>query len=404
MKFRPECEIWPLMTDDQLKALAADIDERNQLYPISLYQGDILDGRNRYLAMTRFGRTKPRYENVNPKSPIAFTISHNEKRRQMNDGQRSYCAALAMPFFEAEAKKRQEATGPRGKEGGRGKKKPSSPNGEKGKRKSAGHLAADDAAKAFNTSSRTVQRSKLIHDKGSAKLKDAVHRGALSPAKAEQIIKAYPEKSKQDRQVVIIAESKMVTRAKSLTGEIEWYTPRKYLDLAIAVMGSIDLDPASSELAQNHVKAGRFFTIDDDGLKQPWHGNVFLNPPYAMPFVREFTAKMVESFASKSIAQGILLVNNATDTEWFSLASAACSAVCLTRGRISFLEVSDGEIVPKASPVNGQAFFYFGPDVERFAEVFSAIGNVWSLMRPHANGAGNGCTANAVRWCHTASS
>jgi ParB family chromosome partitioning protein len=382
MKFRPECEIWPLMTDDELKALAQDIDERGQLHLISVYQGDILDGRNRYLAMTRFGKNTPKYENVNPESPIAFTISHNEKRRQMNDGQRSYCAALAMPFFEAEAKKRQMAGQKAGgKKAGRGRKG-SGPNGPQAKTKK--HRARDDAAKAFNTSSRTVQRSKLIHDKGSAKLKDAVHRGALSPAKAEQIIKMYPEKSKQDKQVAIIAESKMVTRAKGLTGEFEWYTPRKYLDLAIAVMGAIDFDPASSVAAQKHVKAKNFFTLEDDGLKQVWHGRVFLNPPYAMPFVRDFTAKIVASSKAGTMSEGILLVNNATDTEWFSLASIGCSALCLTRGRISFLEASEDELIEKPSPTHGQAFFYFGPNIERFAKVFSAVGNVWTLLRPTA--------------------
>ena len=375
MRFRPECEIWPLMTDDELKALARDIDERGQLYPISLYQGDILDGRNRYLAITRFGKTKPRYENVNPESPIAFTISHNEKRRQMNDGQRSYCAALAMPFFETEAKKRQAKGQAKGRET---RKTGSAPIGAQQLK----HRAADDDAKAFNTSSRTVQRSNLIKKKGSAKLKDAVHRGALSPAKAEQIIKTYPEKSKQDRQVALIAESKMVTRAKGLTGEFEWYTPRKYLDLAIAVMGAIDLDPASSVAAQKHVKAKNFFTLENDGLKQVWHGRVFLNPPYAMPFVRDFTAKIVASSKAGTMSEGILLVNNATDTEWFSLASIGCSALCLTRGRISFLEASEDELIEKPSPTHGQAFFYFGPNVERFAKVFSAVGNIWTLLRP----------------------
>jgi hypothetical protein len=40
-------------------------------------------------------------------APISFTVSHNDKRRQM-DGQRSYCAALALEFFEGEAKGRQK--------------------------------------------------------------------------------------------------------------------------------------------------------------------------------------------------------------------------------------------------------------------------------------------------------
>jgi hypothetical protein len=53
-----------------------------------------------------------------------------------------------MPFFEAEAKKRQA-------HGKTAPGKRSSPIGDKRPKR----LAADDAAKAFNTSSRTVQRS-----------------------------------------------------------------------------------------------------------------------------------------------------------------------------------------------------------------------------------------------------
>ena len=36
------------------------------------------------------------------------------------------------------------------------------------------------------------------------------------------------------------------------TGEVEWYTPPAYLDLAREVLGGIGLGPASSHLAQRH--------------------------------------------------------------------------------------------------------------------------------------------------------
>jgi hypothetical protein len=71
------------------------------------------------------------------------------------------------------------------------------------------------------------------------------------------------------------------TRAKS-SGGFEWYTPPKYLDLVRQVFGGkIDLDPASSELAQETVQATAYFTKDDDGLTKDWFGDVFLNPPFA---------------------------------------------------------------------------------------------------------------------------
>jgi hypothetical protein len=59
--------------------------------------------------------------------------------------------------------------------------------------------------------------------------------GQLSLGKAEHIVQTYPDKQKQDKQVAIVAKSKMATRVKNLTGEYEWYTPRQYLDAAVEV-------------------------------------------------------------------------------------------------------------------------------------------------------------------------
>ena len=46
----------------------------------------------------------------------------------------------------------------------------------------------------------------------------------------------------------------------------EWYTPSRYIESARRVMGSIDLDPASCEKANRTVKAGTYYTVEDNGL------------------------------------------------------------------------------------------------------------------------------------------
>jgi phage N-6-adenine-methyltransferase len=156
------------------------------------------------------------------------------------------------------------------------------------------------------------------------------------------------------------------------TGEVEWYTPREYVDLVREVLGEIDLDPASSAVAQETVRAAKYFTKADDGLSMDWHGRVFLNPPYAQPHIANFMEKMVEEHASGRVAGAVMLTNNSTDTEWFALGAKHASAICFTTGRVKFID-PHGE---RAAPTQGQAFFYFGNLPLQFKAVFETIGFV----------------------------
>jgi hypothetical protein len=162
-------------------------------------------------------------------------------------------------------------------------------------------------------------------------------------------------------------------RVWSRGGNMEWYTPVEYIDLAREVLGYIDLDPASCEIAQRTVKARHFHTKDDDGLKQKWHGRVWLNPPYANPLMGLFIDKLLEERNAKRVKAAIVLTHNFTDTFWFQKLAMLGQAVCFCRGRIRFLDDDGNEY---ESPGNGQAFTYFGSDTGRFFDVFSRVGAV----------------------------
>ena len=156
------------------------------------------------------------------------------------------------------------------------------------------------------------------------------------------------------------------------SGNNEWYTPAKYIDLAREVMGGIDCDPATSEIANQTVKAKTIFTAEDDGLAQTWRGRVWMNPPYAQPLMSDFAEAVSAKFESGEIEQACILVNNATETQWFQRMVSVANAVCFPKSRIKFL---DPQGKPGA-PLQGQAIIYMGDNIELFVAAFKLEGAV----------------------------
>ena len=152
------------------------------------------------------------------------------------------------------------------------------------------------------------------------------------------------------------------------SGNNEWYTPMEYIEAAREAMGSIDLDPATSEFANKTVKATTYYTAETNGLDKTWSGNVWLNPPYSADLVGRFIDKLVSERGNYE--QAIVLVNNATETEWFSKLVLHASAVCFTRGRVRYYK-KDGT---KGAPLQGQALVYIGDNPERFVMAFDGLG------------------------------
>lgn len=110
MEFHPIANVWPLMIDGDLQQLADDIKQNGLLNPIWLYEGKILDGRNRWSACIIAG-IKPATKEYTGNEPTAFAVSLNDKRRHMNKGSLAAVAAELEPHFAADAKRRQKQHG-----------------------------------------------------------------------------------------------------------------------------------------------------------------------------------------------------------------------------------------------------------------------------------------------------
>jgi hypothetical protein len=106
MKHHPIADVWPMMDEDKLRELADDIQKNGQLVPVWLYEGKILDGRNRYAACKIAG-VEPKTKDYTGDEPTAFAVAMNDRRRHMNKGALAAVAAELEPHFAADAKRRQ---------------------------------------------------------------------------------------------------------------------------------------------------------------------------------------------------------------------------------------------------------------------------------------------------------
>lgn len=167
----------------------------------------------------------------------------------------------------------------------------------------------------------------------------------------------------EDGEVLMIPKKPHVTNNSK---DDEWYTPAQYIEAAREVLGTIDLDPASNDFANETVKAVTYYTEETNGLEQEWFGNIWMNPPYSTALLNKFADKLVES----RFEQAIVLVNNATETAWFEKLVSTASAIVFHKGRIRFVK-RDGE---HGSPLQGQAFIYYGHNAEKFLDVFKKYG------------------------------
>jgi phage N-6-adenine-methyltransferase len=157
------------------------------------------------------------------------------------------------------------------------------------------------------------------------------------------------------------------------SGNNEWYTPSEYIAAARWVLGDIDLDPASSVIANQTVGAKQYFTAEDDGLLQEWRGRVWMNPPYASELIGRFADKLAAHFAGGDVSEAVVLVNNATETGWFQVMLEQASAVCFVKRRIRFIDMAGN---PSGAPLQGQAILYLGKNVSTFARAFAGFGAV----------------------------
>lgn len=358
--FHEYANLFPMLHGDALDALREDIREHGVRDPIILYQGSILDGRNRYTCARDLGITPPTVE-FEGRDPLSFVISHNLHRRHLTESQRASIAARVANIRHGGRRSEQDAN-----------LHLDIPLSERAS------VTRTDAARMLNVSPRSVADAKKVHEFAPEEITRAVDEGRISVSLASKVAD-LPDEAKADILAVPPEQTREAAReavkkahVAHNSGNNEWYTPAAFIDAARAVMGGIDLDPATSEIANRTVQAGKIFTAENDGLAQDWPvSRIWMNPPYAQPLMGQFASKYAQAIRDGS--EGVVLVNNATETGWFQEMAAECSAICFPKTRIKFID-PDGNA--SGAPLQGQAIIYSGPNHEAFCEEFSQFGLV----------------------------
>lgn len=159
MKFHPFAEVFPLLEGTPFDELVEDIKTFGLREKIWLYDGKVLDGRNRFLACQK-AKVKPQYRTFKgtDQGALAHVISTNIHRRHLTESQRAMAGARIATLRNGQ--RSDEVAG----------------------------VPIGTAAQAVNASERSTKRARKVLDKGSKELQRAVDAGEVSVSRAAAVV------------------------------------------------------------------------------------------------------------------------------------------------------------------------------------------------------------------------
>lgn len=361
----------PALTTDEYRGLEESILSEGCRDALVLWGDTLIDGHNRYSICQKYDipfKTVQR-EFADRNTAIEWIILNQFGRRNLPAHERARLALLLKPVIAEKAKENQ----------GQRSDLTSSKILE-----NVVHEHTDDKiAKTAGVSTETIRKVERIEEDAPAPVVQASRKGEISVNAAYQVTKLEPEQQEEIAQRIehIEEEPRETQTPKAIVQEVikrphvannsgnnEWYTPAEIIEAARSAMGSIDVDPASNDIAQKVVKAGAYYTAETNGLDKTWVGNVWMNPPYASDLIGKFIDKLIAE--RQNYRQAIVLVNNATETEWFNKIISISSAVCFPKSRVKFY-MPDGKT---GAPLQGQAVLYIGENKDKFYSAFACMG------------------------------
>lgn len=158
MNFHPYSEIFPLIEGSEFDALVEDIKTQGLREKIWLYEGKILDGRNRFLACKKAG-VKPDYKKYTGKDALAFVVSANIQRRHLTLEQRAFAGARIATLRRGDNQHTARAVS-----------------------------SQTEVAEQLGVSTDSIQRARKVVERGSKALQQAVESGEVPIKKAAAVV------------------------------------------------------------------------------------------------------------------------------------------------------------------------------------------------------------------------
>jgi site-specific DNA-methyltransferase (adenine-specific) len=132
----------------------------------------------------------------------------------------------------------------------------------------------------------------------------------------------------------------------------EWETPQKFFD-NLNKQYHFTLDVCATKA---NAKCKRFYTKSDDGLKQPWNGRVWCNPPYGRKIEEWVKKAVMEYYLNKRFRFAVMLLPSRTDTSWFHtyLYGLAGIRIEFIKGRLKFGGTKNSAPFPSMLAIIGE--------------------------------------------------
>lgn len=370
MRHRPHplADLFPRLDGDDLQTLADDIADNGLHHAVVIYDGQVLDGRNR-LAACELANVEPTFETFTgtEEEALALVISLNLQRRHLTTAQKAVLALSLLPFEEEAARRRQ------------GTRTDLLPPGEG----SDGGTALELAGARVGVSKNSVWRAREV-DKQAPEVFAAMKDGTVATIGDAQKLASFPQPKRRRLLTRMRRENLSLSGLGSPfrkgNGSTQWFTPPMLLDpIREALGGEITLDPASCDEAQVTVRARRYYTVEDNGLTKPWRAaRVLVNPPYghsaengAASSQGQWAKKALEEYDAGRAKKIVLVVRPSTEAEWWW--KLWRFPVVFVRGRVSFIP---GPGSSYTRPTIGTGLICIGIDPEHVVQTLGHLGRV----------------------------